>query len=199
MDDDVYQIKIATQIGNERVETIYAVQDGIGGTANPEAVATAILTAWQTTVLPAWRAVLPTDAKVLGVSCRRVNNTGGPSSNIIFNSAPGTYPADSSVTSSGAVLIGPYHEVASTPPRFRTSRMFVPGLPEGAMESNQLVTEYADLVRALSAALLLPLTTVAGDANLCVWSRKYNNAYVIGVLYTSSVVGTQRRRLTPVI
>lgn len=197
--DDVYVMDIFASVGNQFVLTTLAFQNGVSADPTPFDTADALVDAWVSTNEHPWLACCPDDYALQGYHCKRVNNTGGPNVVTPRPGEIGAFGTDSVISSAGALITAPYFDSGSMKPQWRTSRIFVPGIPAGAVSENLFSTEYQAALAGFIAALIIPLTASPNLFTYGVWSRKEDAFYACPDIQLTGKVGTLRKRSKPFI
>lgn len=199
MADDVYQLQIKGQAGGQFVENVLYFQGAKSNSVTPEADANALVNAFISGVMPSYLGCMPTDYSSGGFRAKRVNNTGGPSQVVVY-SQPGTGAAQTFSQAQGACCIGDYYAAGATKPQWRATRIFLPAAWVGAITEGQIQNAYGVAVNAFITAVQGALGSgPAGPFQYVAWSRTDNQAYPVVNMEMSLLVGTQRRRLRPVV
>jgi hypothetical protein len=205
---DVFELRIIATVGGEYCENVLHLQGDNTASISPESDALQLITDWMTSVQSAWMQCLPTDYLLRGYKAKRVNNTGGPSAvTIVSPNVAGTRPNPSASTQQSALLTGDYYCTGCTPPRWRTTRIFLPGIAKGDVTGNVLLPALVVNMGLLASSLYTPFGTgPAGPWTYGAWSARSGpgptytpSFYIADPLEASILVGTQRRRLHPVI
>jgi hypothetical protein len=205
MSMDVYQVQIIGENAGEQCENVLHFQGGVSSSSTPDADALSLISSLQSLVRTAYLTCVCSDYILGGWRAKRVNNTGGPEVSVV-DSASGTYAGTVSSTQQCGLLVGPYYDSGAAPPpshakpMWRTTRIFMPTPPSTAIVDNDYSSVYSGYLSALCGLLNGPLgITSPGPWQYGAWSRKETAFYSILTLQTSLLVGTQRRRLHPVI
>lgn len=201
MANDVLEFSIVGAVAGEPAEMILHFEGDAANAGDPVTLAQqaipAIQTVWQADLM----AALPDDFVLAGYKARRVNNTGGPTAALPVAGINGGRGANSVSSGQGPVLILNYFDSVGVPNRWRTGRIFLPGIADGDLVQNVL---QAGLEGALTTLLTHVGASTAADAGghvwtHKVWSRKNLRVFTINGRIASGVIGTQRRRLHPAL
>jgi hypothetical protein len=195
MANDTYALSILTAAAGQFAENVLHYTKATSATdSDPFTTANSLITQWVSHNEANFLACLPTDAAVSGFKCKRINNGGGPTA-VVVQGDNGTGEAETSLTSAGACLIFPY----SNGTRFFAGRMFMPFAWDGAYVQNEPDETYKTNVQTFLTGLATALVVTAVNYALTVWSKKHTTNYAIVGKDVSLKVGTQRRRLTPIM
>lgn len=195
---DVYQLAIFGAVANEYVLNVLHFQSSLTSSPTPDLDAAGLITAWQTAAEAAYLACLSQDYTLGGYQAKRINNTGGPTYIQTPPGLVGTIADNSVVSGAGAVLTAPYYQSSGTKPQWRTSRIFIPGIPATGVVKNQLQALLTTPLSAFATILNSPLGSMP-TYTYGVWSKVTSQWYDITTLRTSAHIGTLRRRYKPVV
>ncbi len=195
MANDVYQLNIVGNAESQYWESVLHFQSGTANASQPLTVASHLVAAFIASVQTAFRACLGEDANVVGYRARRVNNTGGPQHLHPITPVPGTYGDDCTVSSIGGVILAYYTQGTKT----RSGRWFLPALPKTAYDNGVYDALYATNTDALITAINGTITSSGDSFNFGVWARKTKVFFPPTLVMRSAHLGTQRRRLLPVM
>jgi hypothetical protein len=197
---DCYEMRIIATIAKEYCENVVHFNGAQTNSPTPESDARALNMAWIAAIQPAWLDCLPTDYALNGLSTKRVNNTGGPSNVFLRGGANGTRPGTVAATHSCPLLIGDYYESAGPRPSWRTGRIFMAGVAEADISQNVLAPALVGVLNTLGGLLQTPMGSgPEGPFISAIWSRTHLVSHVPLDWEVSLLVGTQRRRLHPVV
>lgn len=199
MANDVYQVNVIGSVANEYVENVWHFESSALNSVTPGADAAALLTALQSSVQTPFLACLPDDYELGGYKAKRVNNTGGPSAVLLAGGAAGAIGATSAVSGEGAVITCGYFNSLGPSMRWRTTRIFMPGLPQDAISEGEFRALYIAAVQAFADDLVTPITAGPNTLTYCAYSKAMGHPYAVNPPQVSALVGTQRRRFKPVI
>lgn len=195
---DVIEFTILGSTAGQPVANILHYQsDGADPEDDPIPECKNFIDAWETEMMTEYCAMLPTNFHIHGFKARRVNNTGGPTASKPKTGVDGGRGEDALVSGNGPVIIGNYF----SGDKWKTTRLFVPGIAIGDVEGNSFSAGLITAVNAFIDKYKLPVSVVADGK---VWSpgsyqRAAPNAFnVIDSYAVSLIVGTQRRRYRPV-
>lgn len=197
MANDVMQLVLVGVIGNEFAENVLYFQSDVANAANPVLEAKNCVDAFIANVQNDWMDSLPNDYELHGYKCKRVNNTGGPTYMAPIAAVAGGRPAASLVSSLAPLLVSSYVETATM--KHRTGRIFMPGIADGDVIENELGGPILGQLNAVGADLLATSSSGGQTFTYGIWSRKYLRFYIPPAINISLLVGTQRRRLHPVL
>lgn len=199
MANDVFQVNVIGSSADEYVENVLHMSSDATGSALPGADALALAGQFLTTNIPTYLACLGTDYVLGGLKVKRVNNTGGPGALALGLGAPGTFAGETVVSGAGGVLTAGYYDTIMTTPRWRTTRIFMPGLPAGAVDEGAFQPAYITALAAFAAQLATPITAGGRTFTYCAYKRSTGSAFTVNAPVIGKVLGTQRRRYRPVI
>jgi hypothetical protein len=202
MANDVMQFHVVGSVAGEPTEIISAfITDNAAHAPDPTLSAAALIVIWQTNNEANLMAALPDDYVLHGYKARRINNTGGPTAVLPVPGVNGGRGANSVSSGQGPVVLIDYFDNVGVPNRWRTGRMFLPGIAAGDLVENVIQA-------ALTAAVQTFIDTVkqatGADGNgdnwtPVIWSRKHSQTFAPMAWGQSGVIGTQRRRLHPAL
>jgi hypothetical protein len=196
---DVHQLNIIADVGGEYCENVLHFNGANANSVDPEGDSEGLITAWQTTFEDAWLAMCPSDYSLAGYKAKRVNNTGGPSYvQPVIVDTPGTLPTATFVGSCGPLIIANYYDSMALIPRWRVTRIFVPGAAIGGLVDDEWQAPYPAQIAAFMGLLIGP-PVGANEWQYCAWSRTHETFYILVGMELSFLIGTQRRRLHPVL
>lgn len=199
MANDVYQLNVIGVVGPQYCENVLHWDAVTAAGMNAQTFAQDLINTWISSVQASFVACLPTDYKIHGYRCRRLNNTGGIAYQKAITPVAGTRSGSSTASGIGPVLLAPYYDSAATHPKWRTGRLFFPGVASGDLTSDVFLGTLLTAINTFGTALLSGLSGAQSIYNFTVWSRKETHSYIPSTLEISLKVGTQRRRYTPVI
>lgn len=196
---DVYLLKVAYAAAGEFMENVLAYEASVTGSTTPEADALELCTGWESTVLPTLLPLWAPETVLLGLRASRVNNTGGPSAVLLGNgSQVGTGPAGLDDTRTAAVFSFDYYDTLAATPRWRTGRLFMGGVYEGAMKDNLWSATYITNATTFVGALAGPVGSPV-NFNSGIWSRKHKQIQGVATpnWELSPAIGGLKRRIMP--
>jgi hypothetical protein len=167
---------------------------------DPLTTAKGLALAFQTTLQAAWLNCFAADYSLLGYSCKRIFDGGGPTYNLATPTVVGSVTGMSDASLMGGMLQGLYVDPITF--KYRQVRITMPGAPSAYIEGSQLSADY---IAALAlVAGLLGSTLTGADTNVwqfCGFKRK-NEAHAAMVLSLIDVryslhIGIQRKRARP--
>lgn len=199
MANDVYEVRQIWDVAGEYAENVFHMQGAIPNSTTPADDASDLLTALDTATAGSLIPCIGDDTILVGYSARRVNNTGGPSAwNLTHHT--GTGGSTSLPPSNGYLITAPYYDPDAATPRWRTSRMFIPGVPEDFYVAPNFT---AGAISGISAYISAALEGVgAGPEGPWVygaWSRRSSKFYTVTNPELQLLVGTIRKRLHPIL
>lgn len=206
MASDVHQIIIVGSVAGEFVENILHFQGSVDGSATPAADSLSLITQFRAMVEPSWLPVVPDDYVVAGYKAKRVNNTGGPTVVAPVAGVNGEVGAIAIASGVGPCLIGNYYASGAIKPRWKVSRIFIPGVAVGLMSENVFTAPYPVNLAALAAALGAAIGGaqnwrygVFHKATVAPAPVTAENFYIPVNIQLSGKPGTQRRRYSPTL
>jgi hypothetical protein len=200
MASDVHQLNIVASIYDEYCENVLFFENDVDSSPTPEDDAEDLINAFISNIAVAWLACLSSDYALGGYKAKRVNSTGGPTYvSPVSVATPGTIGSTVSCTSVGPLVTGNYYDALATAPRWRTTRIFLPGAPGALLVENEWQGVIPAHVASLIGLLVEPFMGVINTWTYVGWSRTHSVAYPIVGMELSFLVGTQRRRLHPVL
>lgn len=199
MANDVFQVNVIGSVAGEYVENVWHFVSTAINSATPGADAEAMLNALQGSVQTLYLDCLPTDFELGGYKAKRVNNTGGPTAVLLAAGAPGTGGAPSVVSGEGGLITFGYFSSLSAKARWRTTRIFTPGVYLGAIVGNVLSGPYLTALQSFGDALFSSFAGGGATYQYCAYQRTTGHAYAVNSPQVSSLIGTQRRRYKPSI
>lgn len=194
---DVYQLNLRATCAGQFVETVLHYKDINTSWADPYSAAAALIGRWQATLQAKWLACLPSDYILGAYACARVNNGGGSSSVSAIGEAAGTWGSNAILSGMGAVIQSDYYDGRHETARWRSGRIFLPGLPDGVVSNNRLGTSYISAVQTLISQLTASMGVTYYGFTYCVYSRGLDWVFDPLNLERGIKLGTQRRRYRP--
>lgn len=195
MANDTYQLNVLTSASGQFAENVLHYSKATSAPdTDPFTIAKSIITQWQSHAENDFLACIPNDSNLIGFKCKRINNGGGPTA-VVPDGANGTFGGSTIITSSAACLLFAY----SNGTRFFAGRLFLPFLGDGAYAGNEPQTGYETAVGVFNTVLGTALTVSGVAYSQVIWSRKHVTAYTITGREISLKVGTQRKRLVPIM
>lgn len=155
---------------------------------------------WIASMAAAWLACLPSDYTLEGYRGKYVGPGGGPTYQAYAPSGTvGTRGGVSITSGSGPVLLFPVYNSALPLRKNSTGKIFMPGVASGDVSKNVFVAGLQTALSALIVDFITPFTNTGDQFIYCV-SSKSSSAYIVPTVgFVSQGVGTQKRRLRPVI
>lgn len=200
MANDVFEAQIVGACAGEPAECVVHWELNSTEGNSPTTATTALANLLASSFNPVWLPCLPDDYILFGYKCRRVNNTGGPTSAKPTAGSPGSRGASSVSSGQGPVIVWNYVDTVAMPNRWRTGRTFLPGIAEGDLSGNVLLPALVTAVEALIAFMAAGMIEMGGRTwTHVLWSRKNLVAIPPNAGVVSGVIGTQRRRLHPAL
>ena len=199
MANDVFQVNVIGSVAGEYVENVWHFVSSVANSGTPGADAEAMLNALQTSVQTPYLDCLSDDFELGGYKSKRVNNTGGPTAVLLAAGAPGTGGAPSVVSGEGGLITFGYFSSLSAKPRWRTTRIFTPGVYLGAIVGNVLSAPYLARLQVFADALNTGFAAGGATYLYCGYQRASGHPYTVNAPQVSSLIGTQRRRYKPSI
>lgn len=200
MANDVHVLAVAYAAAGEFMENVMHFQNvATMISATPETDSLALATAFQTTLQSLWLACMTPDVQLLGYRARRVNNTGGPSAVVPATSGLVGTVSGSTIdnTRDAAVLYGDYYDSGATKPRWRSTRIFLGGVPSTWMVDNVWITAAVTAYQAVCTALQSPIGS-SPQFKYGAWSVKEGAFYTpAGAPELSPYMGSLKRRIIP--
>jgi len=194
MANDVHMIIIAGRCNGQFWECVQHFEANVASAADPVVGSNNLIAGFKTTVEADMLEMLSEDCEVIGYKAKRVNNGGGPTVMVPQAAATGQVGAQSLPSSMGYCFVQRYSQMG----KWRTGRMFVPGIPESFSDGN----EYTTTAITLAAAFLtLMLSFSNGGINYTwgTWAGKTNTFFPPAYAALTQKMGVQRRRLLPLI
>lgn len=194
MANDVYELIILGTCADEFFECVQHYESGVSGAPNPVAVASNLIAAWKLGSESAMADLMGDDSAITGYKSKRVNNGGSPTVMLPQTPVAGTIASTSATSATASCIVSSYSQGA----KYRTGRMFIPGLPISELDGNSFSAGHIG-----NAATFV--TTSASIANggqtftFGVWARKTSTFFVPAYRALSPKPGIQRRRLLPVM
>jgi hypothetical protein len=202
MPNDIHELTIVASVADQFVENVLHFQNNVAASTQPGTDSASLIAAFQADVEPTWLACLADDYGLQGYRCKRVNNSGGPSVIVPRSGVPGSFGTNSVTSGQGACIISSYKYIPSIgSDKYRTGRIFMPAIAESAIEENELQPGFITALQALCDLLAAELADGL-ESTYGVYSRQTLSTvpfYVPDVIYPSSHIATQRRRLRPVL
>jgi len=195
MANDVYQLNIVGVAENQFWESVLHFESGVASTSTPLTTAEHLKAAFVTNVQPKLVDCMGDDALITGYKAKRVNNTGGPQLLAPVTPVSGSFGANCSVSSISGVILSYYTQGGHT----RSGRWFLPALPNTAYEDGAFTSPFTDNVALLITALTATLTSSGDSFHFGVWAAKTTTFFQPSLTKLSGHLGTQRRRLHPVM
>lgn len=193
----IYSMVIGWRGAGQIWENVLHYQVDESGGARPEQYASALITAWRTSVLSDWLDCLSEQANMVSQKCKKVTAPGSVTSIEAFADGvhQGTIAGDLDITAEAGILEFPYHSATRT----AIAKIFVAGLPENSVVNNEIQSAERALLLTLANAITVPITTAAPIATATYVG--YNRVTKVGTIPESHAVaikvGIQRRRLLP--
>jgi len=195
MANDVYQLNVIGIAESQLWESVLHFQSGVANATNPLTAANHLITAFSGGPASDLTGCMGDDASITGYKAKRVNNTGGPQALQPITPVPGSFGSDCSVASNNAVILSYYVQGTKT----RAGRWFLPALPTAAYDDGTFSTPFKTAVAALITAINASITSGGDTFHWGVWARKTTTFFTPSPVILSGHLGTQRRRLTPVM
>jgi hypothetical protein len=199
---DVFALTIVASVANQFVENVLHFQSNMSSSSTPGPDAQVLVAGFQADTEPQWLATLSDDYLLQGYRCKRVNNGGGPTVILPRTGVPGTIGDDSVTSGQGAVLISPYEFIPTFGSnKWRVGRIFLPAIPQTQIIENELQPAYLTQLNLLCGGLGDSIGT-GPNFIYGVYTRLGTSTvpfYEPATIYPSSHIGTQRRRLRPVL
>lgn len=195
MANDVYQFNILGLAENQPWESVLHFESNVANSTTPLTVASNLVAAFGASVQTTFRACLADDALITGFKSKRVNNTGGPQLLDPISPVTGSFGDNSHVASISGVVLSYYTQGTKT----RTGRWFLPGLPDTAYDDGVFSSPYKAAVAAMISAITGTLTSGGSTFHFGVWAAKTTTFMLPSLVKLSGHLGTQRRRLVPLI
>lgn len=195
MANDVYQLIIAGNAEQQFWESVLHFQSGTANSSTPLTVANKLILAFEGAVQDTLLDCMGTDANITGYKSKRVNNTGGPQFLNPTTPAPGTFGSTCSIASVSGVVLSYYTQGTKT----RSGRWFLPGMPTAAYDNGVFTNAFHSAVAALISNLTGTITNGGETFNFGVWADKTKTFFAPTLVRQSGHLGTQRRRLLPLM
>lgn len=192
---DTYTLRVnwsAPQVGV--VQNVLHYQTDTVPAVNQRVIAEELIRQWNTQVFPFWTPLIGPDMQLSSYSARRINDTGGPTYTLILT-GPGTGAGP--METSGIAL-----DIALAPQTFpwQPGHIYVGGIYQGAMFSNEFDLGFLGAAQALCDKLKLPLV-LGGGAGVTmtqvIWSRKLKVARPINEWLLRPKPTALNKRLAP--
>lgn len=195
MANDVYQLNIIGNAEGQLWESVIHFQSGVANASNPLNAANHLILAFQGTPQTALADCMGDDTSITGYKAKRVNNTGGPQFLNPTSPVAGNFGGTCSIASASGVILSYYTQGTKT----RSGRWFLPALPTAAYDDGVFTPTYKTNVAALITAIAATLSNGGDTFNFGVWAQKTTTFFLPSLVKLSGHLGTQRRRLTPVM
>lgn len=195
MANDVYQLNIVGLAEGQAWESVQHFESNTASDPNPITIAGRLISAFIASNQTALLACMGDDATINGYKAKRINNTGGPQVLRPITPVHGSAANDCTVASISAVILSYYVQGTKT----RAGKWFLPALPDGIYDNGVFAAGFITDVGALIADMILPITNGASTFNWGVWSTVHTTFFLPAPAVFSQHLGTQRRRLVPVM
>lgn len=195
MANDVYSLSILGLAEKQAWESVLHFESTVANASDPLTKAEHLVDAFNTAVLDALSECMGTDTEITGYKAKRVNNTGGPQYLAPIAAVGGDFGTVCVVGSIGGVILSYYTQGTKT----RTGRWFLPGFPSEVYDDGVFAAGFKTKVAALITALTGTLTASGASFHFGVWAAKTTTFYAPSIVKLSGHLGTQRRRLLPLI
>jgi len=190
--NDCYALQLFFAMPKQPAECIIHYRDELLGSANPQSDANDLLAQWQIANGALFMACVPDSVTLIGIKCKRVNNTGGPNVQVPLNVAGGR-AGEMSTTGIAPVLTYPYTNGA----RWFAGRIFLPGVSEDDIAENVYDPALVVALDAYKDASILGFVGATRTWSPCIWSPTHSTWYGINTVSISGKPGIQNRRMKP--
>jgi len=197
---DCYALQIEALVDDNFVQNTlhFSLTDMID--ADPLTTAKGLALAFQATLQTAWLNCFAEDYSLLGYSCKRIFDGGGPTYNLGTPTVVGAVTGMSDASLMGGMIQGLYQDPLTS--KYRQVRITLPGAPSLYIIGSQLSGSYIAALAAVQGLLGAALT--GADTNVwqfCGFKRK-TEAHAAMVLTLLDVrysyhIGIQRKRARP--
>lgn len=196
---DVYQLTIAAKCTGQWVNNVLHFQDVPGSSVDAYQTASDIITTYITSISTAWVSLFASDYQQLGYRCKRVKPLGGPSFTMPTPGVVGNVPDTQALTAAvGSALIFPYSTNGGV--KWRTGRIFIPGVPEAYVVENQLTGAYLTALSNYASLLINPMTGADSTYQFGILAKKPTLQFWDAEEFTiSGGLAYQRHRGAPVL
>lgn len=195
MANDVYAFNIIGTAEGQLWENVLHFESNVASSSTPLTIAGNLVSAWTASCLTTFKACLGDDALITGYKVRRVNNSGSPQLLNPISPVSGNFGGDCAVASVGGVILSYYTQSSKT----RSGRIFMAAFPTSAYDDGTFLAPYPANVAAFITALTGTLTSGGTTFHFGVWAEKTTTFFLPSLVKLSGHLGTQRRRLLPVM
>jgi len=195
MANDVYQIDVLGVVDGQPWAIVLHYESTVANTTNPLLAATHLVTAFRGDVEDDLTTLLADNCTITGYKAKRVNNTGGPQYLNPITPVSGGFGATCDVPSISGVVLSYYVAGGKT----RSGRIFLPGLPNTAYITGAFQAGFKSSVDAFIAALNSTITSGGDTFQFGIWAAASTTFHLGSPIALSGHLGTQRRRLLPVM
>jgi hypothetical protein len=196
---DVYQLNIVGSVAQEYVENILHIESNVTGSHTPAEIAADVIQAWMTGAETPYVNCLPMDYILAGYRCKRLAAFGGgPTVTLPRSGITGGRGANSVTSGQSPLLVFPV-TVMGNPKRHNvTGKLFLPGIALEDIIGNVLQASLVTAIQTLAGVMVGLLTGGLGTYQYGIYSAA--GGFVAPTVGNPSLlVGTQRRRLHPIL
>lgn len=190
----IYQLRLnyTDGSGNPSQNVLHYQLSETGG-ANAHTFANKLIDAWIATCTTSLLAVLANDVTLKSVDAKKIYPVGSVTAFNLYN-AVGSEGQNSFGNSMGPILSF-YTALTYN----RNARMYLPAAPIDGILESKIVPAYATLLQTFGVSLLGTLTLAggSGSADLCLYQRKTNTAWLVNSVQILPHVGSLSKRLRP--
>jgi len=195
MANDIYEVKLfwADQDGKRSENVLNYQAEAAPGPTDPFVVANDVATAFLTANLAGILACVSTDVTLLAITCRRVNNAGGPT----YSSIVASNGSRTGETMTNAVAVNLCLIPNAPPYQRKEGHLYLGGIVASDVVGDVIQNALTVLLTALRNLLLTALVTAGTSFELVILDRSTKIGQQIADIVQRNVITPLRRRLKP--
>lgn len=192
MADPVYEVRLKGTCAAQYFENVYHFRDD-GNQPGLALGAATLAPIFVANILPAIAACVAEDTTFELVEVKAINPKGAGFQLTCAN-LQGTNGLTSVTSGEGPIIECPFVNSAN---KYRTGKIFMPGIPTGAVVGNIVQPGLITLLVAVTTILQTGQPSSPYSFYFCIHEKETGFGYVPEYFYVGGKLGTQRRRLRP--